>query len=138
MESFEKGLRLLDLLAQRSPPALKGARIMRQLELRILHEWRVDEENYNLAVASTESSQAPLGTATEFSSSSPSGFQEDRSSEETLRTIHGQDFMAAGWEPFSTGADMSWFFEDSMFQNAGVGDLGMDFGIGFAGDYDGI
>jgi hypothetical protein len=106
IESFEKGLKLLDLLAQISPLALKGARIMRQLELRILHEWRMDEENSNLAVG-TESPQASLGIATEFASSDPSGFQEDFSSGETSNKIHGQDFMAAGWESFSPGADMS-------------------------------
>ena len=41
--------------------------------------------------------------------------------------------MMAEWESISMGADMSWFFEDSMFQNAGVRDIGMDFGLDFGG-----
>ena len=138
MESFEEGLRLLDLLAQRSPLALKGAKIMRQLQLRILQEGRMDEHSF-LTATVPDSPQLSLGKITDFASLSPSGFQQDLSSTDTPNTMLNHDFMTSGWESFSTGADMSWFFEDSMFQNAGVGDLGMDFGMGFEGDnYDGI
>lgn len=136
MEHFEGGLRLLDLLAQRSPLALKGARIMRQLQLRILQEGRMDEQK-SVSEKPPESPQVSHSLEPAFLSFSPPEFQEGLSAEETASSVLGQDFTA-GWESFSTGADMSWFFDDSIFQNAGVGDLGMHFETGFGGGFDGI
>jgi hypothetical protein len=137
---FEEGLRLLDILAQRSPLAFKGASIMRQLQLRILHEEKIDEQN-SLSAIPPDSPQTTHCVAQPASYFSPPGFPGELWSAATPESLPGQDFTTAGWESFSTGADMSWFFEDIIFQNAGVGDPGMDFGVGFGdfgGGYDGI
>jgi len=127
MADFGEGLKLLDLLAQRSPLALKGARIMRQLQLKILQEEKMDEQNS----ISTISPIIPAGLysagRTPSSLSSPR-FLEDLNTMEVPSAMLGQDFMAAEWESFSAGADMSWFFDDSIFRNGGVGDPGIDFG----------
>ncbi|KAE9364628.1 hypothetical protein N431DRAFT_388872 [Stipitochalara longipes BDJ] len=135
--SFEEGLKLLDLLAQRSPLALKGARIMRQLQFRILQEEKMDEQNSISSLPPT-STQVPYGIAPALSSLSLPAFRENLSAAETPSVVLDQDFMTAEWESFSARADMSWFFDDSMFQNGGVGDPGMDFGPGDVDGYDGI
>jgi hypothetical protein len=131
---FEEGLGLLDLLAQRSPLALKGARIMRQLQLRIEYEERMDEPQEPSTRAS-ERSQYFSNLGQDLSSQNASRYEEDLFSGEIPNATMDQDFLNAEWESILMGADMSWFFEDSMFQNAGVGDLGMDFGMSFRDGY---
>jgi len=127
MANFGEGLMLLDLLAQRSPLALKGARIMRQLQLRILQEEKMDQQ-ISISTMPPISTRIPCNAEPVPSSLSSPRFPENLNSEDVPSTRLGQDFMAAEWESFSAGADMSWFFDDSMFQNGGVGDPGMDFG----------
>jgi hypothetical protein len=127
---YEEGLKLLDILAQMSPLSLKGAKIMRQLQLRILQEGKIDMSR-TLSATLPDSPQIIHGVAQQLLSFSPPGFQECLASAETPSAKLGQDFMTVGWESFSTGADISWSFYCTMFQNARIGDPGMDSGMEF-------
>lgn len=103
---FEEGLRLLDLLAQRSSLALKEARIIRQLQLRIVHEGRMVEQ-ITFSTIGLDPSQCLASLEQDHPSSNMAEYQQYFSSNEIPNRTQEQDFLTAEWESISMAADMS-------------------------------
>jgi hypothetical protein len=105
-ESFEEGLRLFHLLAQRSLLALKGRGLLRQLQLRMVHEGRMVEQ-ITFSTIGPDPSQCLTSLEQDHPSSNMAEYQQNFSSNEIPNRIQEQDFLTAEWESTSTTADMS-------------------------------
>lgn len=131
--AFTEGIELLHVLAQRSPLAVKGSKMMSLLQQKIVR---------NSPVLNSPPSSMYLGDRAPKEGSPQLHFSGTRDTTmlgDLPSDVMGkdllQDFPTLEWEAFSGSTDMSWFFSDPFFQDAGVGDMGMDLGLGLESDY---